>query len=83
MAPHSVQELQPVPGFASLEAVALLLHPRVQSRIVFFDMQVYIGPTPDDVIIGCVRYFNTDGVSFDDVGLYRVVATVKSPPFWN
>ena len=71
--------LPPLPGLASLEAIVLLLNPRViaKTRTVVFDMQLYIGPTTTDVLIGCVRYFNESGDSFDDVALYHATTTVR------
>ena len=77
--PPPNSQLPPLPGLASLEAIVHLLNPRVitKTRTVVFDMQLYIGPTTNDVLIGCVRYFNDSGDSFDDVALYRVVTTVS------
>jgi hypothetical protein len=66
--------------FASVTAIAGLAHPRVlpSAKTIVFDAQVYLGPAPEDFLIGSLRYFNKSNMTFSDSPqLYMIYATVS------
>jgi Na+-transporting NADH:ubiquinone oxidoreductase subunit NqrB len=73
---------QPKPsaaGWASLTALAILANPRGISKTIVLDAQVFLGPTDSDLLIGSLRYFNSNDHTFDDEPhLYSITATVSS-----
>lgn len=81
----STPALQPkvsAAGRASLTCLAILANPRKlpASRTVVLDAQLYLGPTPQDLLIGSLRYFNSTNLAFNDgPDLYFIHATVSRP----
>ena len=67
-------------GRASLTGLAILANPRKlpASRTMVLDAQLYLGPTPQDLLIGSLRYFNSINLAFNDgPDLYFIQATVS------
>jgi len=69
-----------VVGWASVTGPAILANPRgiSGSKTIVLDAQLYLGPTNQDLLIGSLRYFNSDNHSFDDApSLYAIVTSVS------
>jgi hypothetical protein len=68
------------PGFAFVTGLAILANPRAisASKTIVLDVQIYLGPTDKDLLIGTFRYFNLVNATFDDgPSLYQIGATVS------
>ena len=54
-------------GSASVTGLAILANPRTlrYSKTIVIDVQLYLGPTDEDLLIGSLRYFNSTDMSFD------------------
>jgi len=68
-------------GWASITGIAILANPRIipASKTIVLDVQLYLGPTDQDLLIGSLRYFNSANLSFDDgPNLYVIYATVST-----
>lgn len=67
-----------VPGSATLAGLVILANPRRISKTIVFDAQLYLGPGNHDMLIGSLRYFNSDDLAFsDEPGLYVIHSTVS------
>ena len=67
-------------GSAYLTGLAILANPHriPASNTIVFDTQLYLGPTPQDMLIGSLRYFNSANLSFEDgPDLYYINTTVS------
>ena len=68
-------------GCASITGIAILANPRIipASKTIVLDVQLYLGPTDEDLLIGSLRYFNSANLNFDDEpNLYVIYATVST-----
>ena len=68
-------------GSAFVFGLAVLANPRVvpSSKTFVLDVQLYLGPTDQDVLIGSLRYFNSTNLSFDNApSLYVVYVKVST-----
>jgi hypothetical protein len=66
---------------ASISGLAILANPRIlpASRTIVLDVQIYLGPTDEDLLIGSLRFFNSTNLSFDDgPSLYFIYMTVSA-----
>lgn len=64
---------------ASLYSIAALETPRIigKTKTVVFDAQMYMGPDQPPLTAN-LHYFNDQGLTFGDVGIYYIHATVCS-----
>lgn len=70
-----------VAGSAIITGLAVLANPRVlpSSKTIVLDVQVYLGPMDQDLLIGSLRYFNSTDMTFDDApNLYVIFAKVST-----
>ena len=68
-------------GWASVTGLAILANPHIipASKTIVLDVQIYLGPTDQDLLIGSLRYFNSANLSFDDEpNLCVIYATVST-----
>jgi len=68
-------------GSAYLTGLAILANPRriPASNTFVFDTQLYLGPTPQDMLIGSLRYFNSANSIFEDgPDLYYINTSVST-----
>jgi len=69
-------------GWTSVTGIAILANPRSIPKLpqtIVLDVQLYLGPTDDDLLIGSLRYYNQANLSFDDgPNLYIIFATVSA-----
>ena len=68
-------------GCAFVTGLAVLANPRVvrSSKTFVLDVQFYLGPTDQDLLIGSLRYFNSTNLHFDDEpNLYVIYAKVST-----
>ncbi|KAJ3502532.1 hypothetical protein NLJ89_g8846 [Agrocybe chaxingu] len=60
-------------------AVAILANPHVAkpgSKTIMFDVQIYVGPNDDNILLGALRYFNLNNDSFPlETNLYQIHTT--------
>jgi hypothetical protein len=76
----SVSQQKPsTAGRASVAGLAILANPRgIFAKTLVVDAQLYLGPTDQDFLIGSLRFFNCDNLTFDDgPNLYIINATVS------
>jgi hypothetical protein len=69
-----------VAGLVYVAGLAILANPRgfSGSKTIALDVQLYLGPTDQDLLIGSLRYFNLANVVFEDgPNLYAIGATVS------
>ncbi|KAJ7246064.1 hypothetical protein C8J57DRAFT_1241848 [Mycena rebaudengoi] len=55
-------------SYANMNVIAILTNPRKLpslNKTTFYDAYVYIGPTEDDMLLGCVRHFNSGDTPVD------------------
>ena len=69
-------------GFASITGVIGLANPRILpgTKTIVLDAQIYLGEGVDGprFLIGSLRYFNSDNLTFDDSAqLYSIYSTVS------
>jgi hypothetical protein len=68
-------------GYASVTGLAILANPRIirASKTIILDVQIYLGPTDQDLLLGSFRYFNSTNLTFDDgPNLYVIHAKVST-----
>jgi len=73
-------------GRTFVSALAILANPRIlfASKTIVLDVQIYLGPADQDLLIGSLRYFNSDNLSFDDgPHLYLIHATVSTQIYYR
>jgi hypothetical protein len=68
-------------GSAFVIGLAVLANPRrlPSSKTFVLDVQLYLGPADEDILIGSLRYFNSNNLIFDDApSLYVIYAKVST-----
>ena len=68
-------------GCATVTGLAILANARIirASNTIVLDVQLYLGPTDQDLLIGSLRYFNKKNSRFDDrPNMYIILATVNT-----